>query len=255
MKPTLTLISDWRLRDPYLAIFKAALQNEIPESNLLDITHHVDLNSLKQTAFLMKQTYMHFPEGSIHLLLTNVSFRSDFDPVVLAFENHIFIGEDNGIFSLIAGPQAKLSGRKYKKSDSLTAIDKMIALTKAVIEKKLDKITEPYSDFARKFMPEAINFANTKTIEGEIIYIDAYFNAITNIPIDMFMEATGGKNFQGTIQSKQDWPVNEFHPQYVDTSKFFFTESALGCLEIAYHQGKIAVLADLKVGDKVEIQY
>ena len=47
MRPIITLISDWRLRDPYVAMFKGALLSESPEANLLDITHYVDVFNLK----------------------------------------------------------------------------------------------------------------------------------------------------------------------------------------------------------------
>lgn len=255
MQPIITLISDWRLRDPYTAIFKGLLQSHLPQANIIDITHHVDFNNLNQTAFLLQQSYSHFPKGSIHLILTNVSSNSQFNPVLFEYDGHYFIGEDNGIFCLMFGQKTALKGRIYQNDNNLTSIEKLLSLTQDVAAGDSFAHTVEHTSFVSKFIPEAINFINDRKIEGEIVYIDAYCNALTNIPTDMFLEATHGKNFQGVIISKTDWPINEYHEQYVDSSKFYFTNNMLDCLEITYYQGKIAVLADLKVGDKIEITY
>lgn len=255
MQPIITLISDWRLRDPYTAIFKGLLQSHLPQANIIDITHHVDFNNLNQTAFLLQQSYSHFPKGSIHLILTNVNSNSQFNPVLFEYDGHYFIGEDNGIFCLMFGQKTALKGRIYQNDNNLTSIEKLLSLTQDVAAGDSFAHTVEHTSFVSKFMPEAINFINDRKIEGEIVYIDAYCNALTNIPTDMFLEATHGKNFQGVIISKTDWPINEYHEQYVDSSKFYFTNNMLDCLEITYYQGKIAVLADLKVGDKIEITY
>lgn len=257
MKQTITLISDWRLRDPYVAFFKSALLSKIPESNILDISHHIERNNLEQTAFLMKQSYLQFPENSLHLLLTNVSFGSRFDPVVVTFNQHIFIGQDNGIFTMMFGSNTKMVGRKYKNADNLTAIEKIIQLSEASINGTLEEITEPYLNFqlALNSNPKATISENTRTITGTIVYIDAYFNAITNIPTEMFLSACKGKNFKGTIASKNYWPIQEYNDEYVSSPKFYFTPGALGCLEITHYLGKIAILLDLSIGDTIEINY
>ena len=66
MQPIITLTSDWRLRDPYIAIFKGLLQNHLPQANIIDITHHLDFNNLNQTAFLLLQSYPHLPAPAPH---------------------------------------------------------------------------------------------------------------------------------------------------------------------------------------------
>ena len=96
MNQIITLLSDWRLRDPYVAMLKGELLKTQPEAQLIDITHYVDKFNLLQTALLMKTSYTSFPEGSVHLILTNMSLNSTFSPVALFHNGHWFIGEDNG---------------------------------------------------------------------------------------------------------------------------------------------------------------
>lgn len=254
MKPIVTLISDWRTRDPYVAMFKGKLLSAVPDAEIMDISHVVDLFNINQTAFLTMQSYCNFPEGSIHILLTNASATSTFVPVVVEYDGHFFIGEDNGIFCIMFNRYFPIAARQYSGSIS-GALDRIIALTEAVVENKLESVTTEYTNFKRMFAALPIHFENDKRIEGEIVYIDAYFNAITNIPVSMFKDAIGGGSFQATIQSKKEWKCQIYHDTYRSDEEFYFTGNALGCLEITMYQGDVAILADLKVGDKIIITY
>lgn len=254
MRPVVTLISDWRTRDPYVAIFKGKLLSAIPDAEIIDISHVVDLYNINQTAFLTLQSYRNFPEGSIHILLTNASATSAFAPVVVEYDGHFFIGEDNGIFCIMFNLHFPITGHQYSGSTP-GALDRIIELTQAVKEDKMDYVTTEYTNFKRMFAALPIHFDNDRTIEGEIVYIDAYFNAITNIPVTMFKEAVRSGTFQATIHSKKEWKCQIYHESYSPEEEFYFTGNALGCLEIAMYQGNVAILADFKVGDKITIKY
>lgn len=255
MKPTITLISDWRLRDPYLAMFKGELLAALPDAHVLDITHQIDFFNLGQTAFLMKQSYRHFPEGSVHLILTNTSHTSDALPVVLHYDNHYFISEDNGIFFLMFGRKAALEGRQMKAGESNSTLSNMLKLTQAVLDGKENGITTEYNDFKRAFSAEPMNIIPERTIEGEIIYIDAVCNAVTNIPTQMFKDAVQGESFTAFVHSKTEWKIQKFHEKYVQEDGIYFTNNALEHLEITMFQGDVAMLASMRVGDKVVVKY
>ena len=255
MKPTITLISDWHLRDPYLAMFKGDLFATIPDINVLDITHNVEFFNLSQTAFLMRQCYRRFPEGSVHLILTNISNTSDALPVVLYYDNHYFISEDNGIFFLMFGKKAELEGRQMKAGESASTLSNMLKLAQAVLQGKERDITTEYKDFKRAFSAEPMNIIPERTIEGEIIYIDAACNAVTNIPTQMFKDAVQGNSFTAFVQSKTEWKIQKFQEKYVKEEGIYFTNNALEHIEITIFQGDVAMLASMNIGDKVVVKY
>lgn len=255
MKPVITLISDWRLRDPYLSMFKGELLAQMPDAFLLDITHHIDLRDIAQTAFLMRQSFMSFPKGSVHLLLTNVLFSSVFDPVVLERDGHFFIGEDNGIFTMMFGGNAPLEGRRYVGEET-QSLAKMVLLAKYIFNDELNAHTAVCGPLAMKIGQSAINNVFEHRIEGRIVYVDAYFNAITNIPIQMFREVVKGENVTAeVVTNKSMWKINKCYARYESGNELFFIENPLGCMEIAVAQGKAAALADLCINDKVTIFY
>lgn len=254
MRPIVTLISDWRTRDPYIAMFKGKLLSVIPDAEIIDISHVVDFYNLRQTAFLAKQSYKKFPDGSIHILLTNASINSQFSPVVMEYDHHYFICEDNGVLFMMFNMYGPLKGRQYM-DNTMNAIEKIIRLTEAVCHDAVDGVTTEYLNFKQAFAPLPIHFSSDRRIEGEIVYIDAFFNAITNIPTEMFKEAVQNNTFNASIHSKNEWKCHIYHDKYQPEEEFYLTNNALDCLEITMYQAEVAILADLKAGDKIIIEY
>lgn len=252
---TITLLSDWRLRDPYVSMLKGELLQVMPEAQIIDITHYVDKFNLLQTALLMKTSYQSFPTGTIHLILTNMSLNSVFAPVLLCHNNHYFIGEDNGVFHLMFGQETALKGLKLVDStgDTLHQILRFIQL---ISQNTLSENTTEYLSFKRMFLEMPEHSAANQQIEGQIIYIDAFYNAITDIPVELFEKVVGKRAFKATIESKGVWTITKHAAQYQPTDdEMFLCNNALGFIEVAGYQSDVSILADLEPRDKIIINY
>lgn len=253
MKLVVTLISDWKMRDPYVSMLKGQLLSALPDATLIDITHAIDFSDIIQTAFVLRHSFSSFPDNSVHLILTNFSAISNVTPVLVSYQNHYFIGEDNGIFSLMFGQDCPPEGLQADMSGN--PIEQMIRLVKAISEGSVSSITKIYPSFKRAYSPQPFHSTPNRTIEGQIVYIDGYYNAVTNIPVKMFQNAIQKQPFKAVIKSKNEWPITAFHEKYFDEEEFYFVPNALGLLEITMYQGNVSILADLHVEDKVIIQY
>lgn len=255
MNQIITLLSDWRLRDPYVAMLKGELLKAQPEAQLIDITHYVDKFNLLQTALLMKTSYTSFPEGSVHLILTNMSLNSTFSPVALFHNGHWFIGEDNGVFFLMFGQEAALKGFQLAENDGNALQQTLLMLQQIAAGNLADKASE-YLNFKRMFIELPDHSGESRQIEGHIVYVDAFNNAVTDIPASMFAKAVGKRPFTATIQSKGVWTITKHFGQYeASDNEMFLSDNALGLLEVASFQSDVAVLADLEPGDKIIIKY
>lgn len=254
MNQIITLLSDWRLRDPYVSMLKGTLYGSFPDAHILDITHYVDKFNVLQTALLMQSGYSSFPEGSIHLMLTNMSLNSTFAPVLLYHDGHYFIGEDNGVFHLMFGQFCPIKGMQLSDNQG-NALAQMISLIKAIEEGTLEQKTKEYVSFKRMFVELPDYSADIQQIEGHIVYVDAFNNAITDIPVAMFEKAVGNHSFTATIESKGTWTITKHYSQYpVSEEEMVLCDNALGLIEIASYQSDVAILADLEPGDKVIIK-
>ncbi len=254
MNQIITLLSDWRLRDPYVSMLKGRILQSLPDAQIIDITHYVDKFNIMQTALLMKTGYSSFPKGSIHLIMTNMSLDSTFSPVLLCHDGHYFIGEDNGAFHLMFGQSYPIKGMQLTDNQENT-LNHIISLIKAIKEGTLEQKTKEYVSFKRMFVEQPDYSAGDQQIEGHILYIDAFNNAITDIPVRMFTETVQGKPFTATILSKGTWTITKFFTYYnVSEEEMFLCSNSLGLIEVAAYQSDVAVLADLEPGDKVIIK-
>ena len=255
MNQIITLLGDWRLRDPYVAMLKGELLKAQPEAQLIDITHYVDKFNLLQTALLMKTSYTSFPEGTVHLILTNMSLNSTFSPVALFHNGHWFIGEDNGVFFLMFGQEAALKGFQLADNEGNALQQTLLMLQHIAAGNLADKASE-YLNFKRMFIELPDHSGESRQIEGHIVYVDAFNNAVTDIPASMFAKAVGKRPFTATIQSKGVWTITKHFGQYeASENEMFLSDNALGLLEVASFQSDVAVLADLEPGDKIIIKY
>ena len=253
----ITLLSDWKLRDPYIGIFKGRLLKLLPNIPIVDITHHLELFNLSQTAFIAKNTYPFFPEKSVHIILSGLSFSKETKPMLIVFKEHFFLGEDTGVFSMMLNAETNWKAYQYEGDMSLDVTEKIAIMTSWVFQNNYLEKTKPYSSlkFQISHLSEPDYNAEQKTISGKIAYIDSRCNAVTNIPISMF-EAAKTKEFIAKVSTTRPLKITRYHPFYnAKESEVFFVFNRLGFLEITLFNGNIAALADLKVGNNIEIQF
>lgn len=254
----ITLLSDWKLRDPYVGIFKGQLLTLLPNVQIVDITHNLDLFNLSQTAFVAKNSYSFFPEKTLHIILSSLSFSPETKPVLVVHNGHFFLGEDTGVFSMMFGTGQKIETYQYSGDMSLSATEKLAAMALLVFQNSYTKYTVPYSalKFQLSILSEPDYNAEQKIISGQVAYIDSCCNAITNIPISMF-EAAGKKTFTATIAANaRPLKITRCYPYYnPQESEVFLAYNRLGFLEVTLYKGNIAALADIRVGNDVEVRF
>jgi S-adenosylmethionine hydrolase len=253
----ITLLSDWKLRDPYVGIFKGQLLSLLPDVQIVDITHNLEWFNLSQTAFIAKNSYSFFPEKSLHIMLSGLSFSNETKPVLLHHHNHFFLGEDTGVFSMMFNAENDWKGYQYAGDMSLSITEKLAVMASWVFQNTYLENTTPYT--ALKFqisnLSEPDYNVEQKTMSGKIVYIDSCCNAVTNIPISMF-EAAGKKSFTAIVSTARPLKITRCYPHYnPQESEVFLVYNQLGFLEVTLYKGNIAALADIKVGNNIEVQF
>jgi S-adenosyl-L-methionine hydrolase (adenosine-forming) len=100
-----TLLTDFGTADSYVGEVKAVLLSQSPLATLVDITHHVPPGNVRAAAYLFERSWKNFPPGSVHLVVVDPGVGTDRAALVLALQDHFFVGPDNGVFtSILAQP-------------------------------------------------------------------------------------------------------------------------------------------------------
>ena len=99
--PIVTFTSDFGLNDYYVALIKGSMLSENPSLNIIDISHNINNYDIVQAAFILKNAFESFPKGTIHILSVNSFYNKKQKFLAIRYNEHYFIGPDNGVFSLL----------------------------------------------------------------------------------------------------------------------------------------------------------
>ncbi len=252
--PIVSLTTDFGVRDYYLAVMKGSLLSQRQDINIVDISHNVKNFDIVQAAFVLKNAYRSFPTGTIHLVSVNTAYSQKPCFLIFKWEDHYFIGPDNGVFSL-AFPD--LSGKVYEleQTDSALDIEQLFARAVAHLANGLpiNEIGIPLDNIEQKisFQPVISQFQ----IKGSVVYIDNYENVITNISRVLFEKTRAKRPF--SIYFKRFGPIQRISRSYaeVEVGETLCRFNSAGLLEIAVNSGKASSLLGLRPDDAIQIDF
>lgn len=256
----ISLLTDWQHRDYYLGALKGRLLATCPDTQLVDLSHNVDNFNISQAAFILKNAYQHFPDGSIHIIGINSEETHEHPHVVIQYNNQYFIGADNGIFSLLVKGEPDQIIRieninkeaKYDTFPELNVFSKVAAhlVAKNDISDLGSELNELY-----RLVPIRATIQKS-TITGQIIYIDSYGNATTNISRDLFTSVRQERTFEIFAQSNH-YRISQINDSYNETSdgECLAIFNSSGLLELAINKGNLSELLQLDITSDIRIKF
>jgi S-adenosyl-L-methionine hydrolase (adenosine-forming) len=96
----ITLLTDFGLDDFYVAAMKGVILSRCRDARLIDISHGIASQNVLSAAYVLLGAYAQFPAGSIHLAVVDPGVGSKRRGIILRSDRYLFVGPDNGLFSL-----------------------------------------------------------------------------------------------------------------------------------------------------------
>jgi len=218
----ITLTTDFGLRDYSVGAVKGAIYSKCPEACVVDISHLISPFDVFQAAFILKNAYVHYPKGSIHIIGVDAERTPEKRHMVMKLNGHYFIGADNGIFHLLA--EDKKNAELYEiKGEQSTELFPTLYSFPLIAEKickniplnKIGKKTDTYLE-ATHFKPEIS--ADKRFVYGTIIYIDHYGNAVSNISRKLFEEIRQDRAFEVIFNMYTFKKIYNQYSEFIDFS-------------------------------------
>ena len=211
-----TLTTDFGNKDYSIAVIKAALLSQIPEVNIIDISHQISPYNHSETAYILNNSYAAFPKGSIHIIGVESEFTPENIHLAMEFDGHFFIGADNGIFSLIKEElkSTKIVAINIHKSviTSFPVLDVFINVAAHISrDGELEVIGSPVNEMCELTNIKPVINPEENKILGSVIYIDNYGNVVTNITEKLFKKIGKTRNF---MISARTLKFREIHNSY-----------------------------------------
>jgi S-adenosylmethionine hydrolase len=187
MAPIITLLTDFGLQDNYVASVKGIILGICPEARLVDITHLIPPQDIRAAAFVLSCTYADFPEGTIHLAVVDPGVGTSRRALVIESQRRFFIGPDNGLFDAVLSKEASWRAFSIENHEFLRPVVSSTFHGRDVFAPVAAHLAGgvPIHRFGPSCTPAGPGWGQVidrgETLEGEIIYIDHFGNAISNI--------------------------------------------------------------------------
>ncbi len=212
-----TFTTDFGSDNPDVALLKGAILKEVPDVQLIDITHGVRKFDISEAAFHIKKALPHFPIGSTHIVGVRSAASETSPHRAASFAKQHVIAADTGIFSLIGQPEALVNLDAPAAERFWPTFPELASFVPAAVRlargNGLNHLGQPASSCVEaKSMQPRIDDAS---IIGEVIFVDGYGNAVTNISRADFHAAVGGRPITIRLRSTR-MEIKRIHTTYAD---------------------------------------
>ncbi len=258
--PIITLTTDWSQHDYYVGAIKGSILNRCPDATIVDISHAVQPFNITQAAFILRNAFPSFPPDTIHLIGVQSTLDKNGAHLLVKAGNHFFIGNDNGVFGALFSAEPELIYRlkESPETNSRHTFPELSCFVDAACDliqgKKPEDIGEPYESY-RKQTPWRPTIDDA-VINGGVVYIDSYRNAITNISEELFRRIGKGRAFEIFVQSNH-YRITRINKTYQETTpgELLALFNSAGLLEVAINSGNAADLLNLDTNSRIRIKF
>ncbi|MFC2148512.1 S-adenosyl-l-methionine hydroxide adenosyltransferase family protein [Bacteroidota bacterium] len=218
----ITLTTDFGYKDHFVGALKGTIYKELSDAKIVDITHAVSPFNIQECAYILKNSYKAFPEGTIHIVGVDSEPTIENQHIAVLVDNHYFISANNGVISLIT---SEIKPEKVVEinipnpvNGSFPVLDIFVKVACHIVRGgKLEVVGKSFEDLKelKEFAPRITN--EGKTIVGSVIYIDNYGNVITNIQRSLFEAYRNGRKFEINARNRK---ISQIYNRYSDIINF-----------------------------------
>ncbi|MFK7970487.1 MAG: S-adenosyl-l-methionine hydroxide adenosyltransferase family protein [Bacteroidia bacterium] len=257
--PIITLTTDLGAQGHYAAVLKGIIYRLCNHATIVDVSHTVRNFDVMEAAFVVRGMAFSFPEGTIHLVGVDPESAGNAPAVVMQLRGHYFVGPNNGLMSLIAEEadavlvnieNEGLMCAEYPRSFRAA---RLFAPAAAFLASG-GKLAEVGSKVDMSELRWGAPTYSNNALRGNIIHIDQFGNAVTNIQRAYFLEVRENRSFEIFLRNLR---LKRIVTTYSDVGKAdalaIFGEQQY--LEIAMREASAAQLLGLNVHDMVTVEF
>ena len=269
----IVLTTDFGAASPYAGVLHGVVLRINPSARIVDLTHQIQPQNIRQASFILGINYRFFPEGSIHVAVVDPGVGTDRKPLLVVTPTARFLAPDNGLLSFVLAGLLKeppdqpglvplpsdcaayylTNSRYWLNPVSHTFHGRDIFAPVAAhlsLGVSPDELGQPTREIVWLPAPQPTRRGNN--LSGEVVYTDHFGNLVTNIPAQ---ELADHVSLQMEIKGRRINHLSRtFHdrePEHVDG--LLALVNSHGYLEIALADGSAASLLGVDTGEPVQV--
>jgi S-adenosyl-L-methionine hydrolase (adenosine-forming) len=240
----ITLLTDFGTADGYVGEMKGVIATLAPSSPIIDVTHDIPPQAIDSARLAVARYWRRYPEGTVHLAVVDPGVGASRQALAVESDGRFLVGPDNGVLSpalLIPGARAVSLPIPPGAAPTFHGRDVFAPAAAALATgSALDDLGPPVEDPVILRTPRPRHLGDGGT-EGEVVAIDRFGNAITNLP-----GLTDGSIMVGGMNLPMAATYSE-----VERLQPVALVGSSGLIEIAVRDGSAADELKLAVGSRI----
>lgn len=184
MRPIVTLLTDFGTADGYVAQMKGVLLSHAPDISIVDITHDIAPQDVVHARFVVERYWRRFPPGTIHVVVVDPGVGSPRAALAVSSDHRCLMAPDNGVLTeplrhetarVVALEVPHGASPTFHGRDVFAPAAAAVAMGTPILQ-----VGTPYAGAACLDWPEPASDGSGH-VQGEVIVIDHFGNAITNL--------------------------------------------------------------------------
>ena len=260
MNRPIALLTDFGLKDHYAGSLKGVILGINPKAVAFDVTHDIQPQNIRQGAFVLQAVYPVLPKGTTVVAVVDPGVGSERQAICVKTQKGYLVAPNNGILTTALEYERVYEVRKiendryFRKPVSSTFHGRDIfAPVAAWLSCKdiFSSLGPRMERIHRLHIPKTI--ASARSIKGEIVYLDHFGNAMTNISRSEVKKAARSGEVDIFLKGKKRIPLKPFFSAGGPDALIAVWNSA-DFLELAVKEDSARDKFGLKIGDPVIVR-
>jgi S-adenosylmethionine hydrolase len=196
-RPIIALLTDFGLRDHYVAAMKGVILDICREAMLVDISHDVDPHDIAHASLELAACRDYFPPDTIFLVVVDPGVGSQRRAIAVDVDGRRYVAPDNGVLSGVLGAEGavrafEITNLRYARptvSKTFEGRDRF-APAAAWLATGVDiaSLGSAIRADGLHRLHESRAVQGAEGISGEVMRVDRFGNLVTNIDREMLDE-------------------------------------------------------------------
>jgi Uncharacterized conserved protein len=191
----ITLTTDFGTGSPYIAQMKGVILTLCRDVDLIDITHAIGPQNIREGAVVLADTTPYFPPGAIHVAVVDPGVGTARRLIYAEIREQRYVAPDNGLLSFLIRhkPPRRIvaieNGAFWRTKPSNTFHGRdILAPVAAHLALGVDPVQLGPALDTCVMLDAALPQKSRKGVRGEVLYVDSFGNLITNLTRDDFSD-------------------------------------------------------------------
>jgi hypothetical protein len=255
-RPVIALLSDFGLRDHYVAAMKSVLIADQPDAHVIDISHEIAPGDVIEAGYVLAAAWRDLPPKAVVVAVVDPGVGSERRGIAVHAHGRMAVGPDNGLLELVSrgatdGEVVELTVRAlwrhpvspvFHGRDIFAPVAARLASGSQLrqVGDAIDAIV-PYPIRAPQRRPDG-------GVSGHVIHLDRFGNVVTDLPRDLLPRG------RFTVEVGE-MTVTRQVAYYAEAEKDEVVSlvNSAGYLELATHRLRASELLSAKRGAIVEV--